>query len=421
MPQTATRGCQEQEDQLELLTGELQNPAELPENPIGVPKDLLGRKQNTLSELESKASRRIEKGLENPCVGCPSNKQKVDIASMFDPLMNSREFEAPREVEKILVNNIGMDDSKELPAIKLSLKRLRGVKDGSNTVQDDRNVLRRSELSAFSRYTTTSNAFKAPNAGSSSLLDNSLEVIKKESVCNTRAHSDGNILYPSSNGVSNIIDMASTTNKLSTNVLILKDKSEATSTIHGLHLSSVFKPLKNDLRCTSQQVLAKADDVVTPPALAPPSHQEVPIQHIHHHHHHHHFHDMEQVETPSNHDGPLLKKSAADVPQCGSSNVLSGPVEGNPGNFSLNRSASGSNLGSNGLKEGNTAINAGGTKAESETGLAGKSRSVDASGSGSGNRMDQTKYVLREAALNKFRQKRKEQCFRKYDTRIGRN
>ncbi|XP_058082482.1 uncharacterized protein LOC131230598 [Magnolia sinica] len=55
------------------------------------------------------------------------------------------------------------------------------------------------------------------------------------------------------------------------------------------------------------------------------------------------------------------------------------------------------------------AVNAGGLNTESDNGVVGKG--VAAGGSGSG--VDQNWFAQREAALTKFRQKRKERCFEK--------
>ncbi|GFP83734.1 two-component response regulator-like aprr7 [Phtheirospermum japonicum] len=216
-----------------------------------------------------------------------------------------RECESTRQVSnKLDININATDDSKE-PHFELSLKRLRGAHDTGGSVQDDRYVLRRSEQSAFSSY----------------VLDNSIEAAKRESVGDIQLFSADQIVYQSSNGVSNNnIDMGST-NKLP------KDKSEATSTINGVHPSSAFRPVKNDLRYSP-----------LPNGMQP----------------------------SSNH---------VDAPHCGSTNVLSGPVDG-----------------------------------ESDVW---KSGSGDASGSGSGNKVDEIKFAQREAALIKFRQKRKERCFKK--------
>ncbi|KAH6762400.1 hypothetical protein C2S52_019833 [Perilla frutescens var. hirtella] len=312
------------------------------------------------------------------------------------------------KANKLDINNNATDDCKE-SNLELSLKRLRGVQDSGRSVQDDRYVLRRSEQSAFSRYNTSTNIFKAPNGitGSSSILDNSIEVAKRESVGDIQVYSTDQIVYQSSNGVSNNIDMGSTTNKLP------KDKSEATSAINGIH-PSAFRAVKNDLRYSQQEVSLLPNGIQSIDLCRGP-YQELQIQHPRHqnYHHHHHFH-MENQPSP-NHDESSLKKLAVEAPHCGSTNVIGGPMDGTPMNCSLNRSASGSNHGSNGQNGSSNAVNATGNNAESDVGQAGKSGSGDASGSGSGsgNKTDENKLAQREAALIKFRQKKKERCFKK--------
>ncbi|MCD7452819.1 hypothetical protein HAX54_018260 [Datura stramonium] len=117
-------------------------------------------------------------------------------------------------------------------------------------------------------------------------------------------------------------------------------------------------------------------------------------------------------------DPELEPKNAIKLPACflGTKRVRWGiliQMQETPEYQSLNRSASGSNHGSNGQNGSSNAENAGGTNGNSDAKLAGTSRSGDdASGSGSGNSTDSFKLV-RAAALTKFRQKRKERCFEK--------
>lgn len=224
-------------------------------------------------------------------------------------------------------------------------------------------------------------------------------------------------LESANNVVSNNIDMGSTTNKLATKLLTVQDKSEATCTTNGLHPSSAYKPVKNDFR-NCQSILIKTSDMQATTLLAPSSsHADIPDQHLHHHNNHyphnnsHHFHNQEQQPT-SNHDKFSLKQLAANALNSESSNVMVGPFEGKLGNHSLNKSASGSNHGSNGQNGSSTGVNVGGNNGKTETGLDGKNGSGDASGSGSGSRMDPNKLAQREAALTKFRQKKKRRCFK---------
>ncbi|PIN13302.1 hypothetical protein CDL12_14073 [Handroanthus impetiginosus] len=349
----------------------------------------------------------VEKGNDLETIG--NVEPKFENPAEGQPNSTGRESEPTKDVSnKLDIDNSASDDCKE-PNFELSLKRLRRVQDTGGSDQDERYVFRRSEQSAFSRYYTSTNTFKAPNGItiSSSMLDSSIEVAKRESVGDIQVHSADHIVYQSSNGVSNNIDMGSTTNK------VPKDKSEATSAINGLR-PSAFRPVKSDHRYNQQSVSFLPNGKQSAD-LCPirGSHQEIQIQHPHQNYHrHHHFHNLESQPSP-NHDELSLKKLAVDAPHCGSTNVLGGPMDGIPSNYSLNRSGSGSNHGSNGQNGSGTVINAVGNNAESDVGQAGKSGSGDARGSGSGNRVDENKLAQREAALIKFRQKRKERCFKK--------
>lgn len=253
--------------------------------------------------------------------------------------------------------------------------------------------------------------------GSSCPHDNCIEVTKRE-LQDIQSRSSGNPPNNSSNGASNNIDMGSTTNYAFSKSIVLNNSVTASSVQH-MHPSSAFHPVKNDLSCASQQVMENGDGVTVGIVLAQSKvvHKERQIQHLHHHYDHHQVHrhlvrSIQQQQSLGNNDFSL-KKLAAPAPHCGSSNVLGGPVEGNTGNYSINGSASGSNHASNGQNGSSTAINVGGTNIESDNGIAGKSGSGDASGSGSRNRIDDKKSAQRAAALTKFRQKKKERCFRK--------
>ncbi|KAL6521016.1 Two-component response regulator-like [Orobanche gracilis] len=302
-----------------------------------------------------------------------------------------RESESTREVANKLDININATDGCKEPNLELSLKRLRGG------IQDERYVLRRSGQSAFSRYNTSTKYFKSPNAitGSSSMLDNSNEDAKRESVGDIQVFLSDRIAYQTSNEViSNNIDMGSTTNKLP------KSKSEATLAIDGLH-PSAFRPVKNDHRCIQQQV-----SLVPNRFLCRENSSDQDLKaHQNSHHHHHNFHKIEN-QPLSNYDESSVKQLFFDALHCGSTNILGGPMNGNNlRNSNLYRSASGSNCGSNKQN--------GDNNAESDVGQAGKSRSGDASGSVCGNKADKIRFAQREAALIKFRQKRMERCFSK--------
>lgn len=263
------------------------------------------------------------------------------------------------------------------------------------------------------RYNSASNANKAPSGhvGSNSPHDNSGEGAEKDLFLDIPSHSRENPPNQCSNGGSNNIDMGSTTNNAAPQSLVI-NKSAAASPAQRLHPSSAFHPVKKDLKNATQLVLIdNANNVETTTVLAQSrvaQTQNLHQDYDHHQVHHPVAHTMQKQQLPE-HNDLSLKNLAAAAPHCGSSNVRSGPVEGNHANYSVNRSASGSNHGSNGQN----GSNIGGTNMESVHGIAGKSGSGDASGNQSGNRVDENKSAQREAALTKFRLKRNERCFRK--------
>ncbi|KAL4576549.1 hypothetical protein LXL04_012645 [Taraxacum kok-saghyz] len=156
----------------------------------------------------------------------------------------------------------------------------------------------------------------------------------------------------------------------------------------------VKKESKRDVKSDGYLIQQPKADDMTPGNV---------VHHIHHHHHVHHYHDIEPDDQLPNHDdgnddddGFGLKQLAADAP-CGSSNIMGrreGEINRNLENYSLNKSGSGSKHGSN-VANGNNADVA---KIESDVGL------------GEGSKID---VARRKAALIKFRQKRELRCFQK--------
>ncbi|KAM3340308.1 two-component response regulator-like APRR7 isoform X1 [Capsicum galapagoense] len=412
----AKRKCQEEEDHPDSIAEEPslktipRYQKSQPENAIQVPAKLVDAEHKTLPAINSKTrSLKMDKHQADLDGNFPSTEYHDVTAETPHPRTNSRRLN--KAVQVLDINNSSIGESKEL-----SLKRLRGPKEPEKTAQDNRNVLRRSDLSAFSRYNSSSNPTRTPDGItlSSSLINNGQEVAKNES-CDIPTHTNEKFLNPSSSGTGNVIDKGSTTNKLSEEPLLSRDKAEATSTIKGLCSLSAFKPAKVDFRISPQQVphikLKPCNTQATDNLALGGSHADILVHHSHQHHHHHHFHDLDQ-DCTSTHVDFSLKKLIVDGPSCISSNILARPCEGNPEYHSLNRSASGSNRGSNVQDVSCTAINAGGTNGESDNGLAGKNESGDASGSGCGNTTDPTELV-RAAALTKFQQKKKDRCFKK--------
>ncbi|KAI3683779.1 hypothetical protein L1987_84294 [Smallanthus sonchifolius] len=261
-------------------------------------------------------------GSNNPLDFDPTkNMRGDDIDEMYGPRVANGEYEALKEPTHITVTNTKVIDDSRETVTELSLKRPREVKE----VKNGHNILRHSELSAFTRYNTTTNATRNGISSSGFQLDNKSESVKKESTRD--AHSDGFLIY------------------------------------QGLN---------------EQAAYAKSGDIPPSDSLDPPR-----VHHVYHHHHAHHYNNIEPTETPANHVDSGLKSLAASAPHCGSSNVLGAAVVGNTENCSLNRSGSGSKHGSNVQNGSSTGVNLEGKDGESGGGLTGKSDGGVGGGGGS--------------------------------------
>lgn len=206
--------------------------------------------------------------------------------------------------------------------------------------------------------------------------------------------------------------MGSTTNNVYTKQVAFSDKAAPNSAFKYLHPSSAFQPVQNGHNSPPQPIIQGKTDAATASKVSAQTaqtrdiKQPVHVQHHHHHyhHHHHHVHNMPQ-QKPANQDDLSSKNIAVEALQCGSSNMLSAPLEGKAGNQSMNGNGSGSNSGSNGQNGSITDLNARGTNTESDNGVV--------TGFATRSGIDTNNSAQREAALIKFRQKRKERCFEK--------
>ncbi|KAH9700953.1 Two-component response regulator-like PRR37 [Citrus sinensis] len=478
------------------------------------------KKKIKLPEVDSKPfdNKQLEVDNENICGKRRDQATSTSSANAnhANPHAEIRDFDTPSGPSDI-------SHVKETPCLELTLKRMRGVEDDQSAANEDCNVLRHSNFSAFSKplFSFQSNSCTSViqgltgNVGSCSPLDNSSVAMKTETMQNFPSHSNGTPLNRQSNGSSNNNDMASTAKYVTLKPEALNDKSESISAFKPFH-SSAFQALQNSRSCSSQQVLPEKTDDMGPNSCQSQlrgSHHSVQAEnHHHHHHHHHHYHQhghsMHLHQSPQDHDDlsskamaaaapqcgssnvfetnndgdvgnydvngricssqPLLpektddmglnsgqsqlrgshhsvqvenhhhhyhrhyhqhdhnmqqspqdcddvsfKNMVAAAPQCGSSNVFESTNEGNAGNYSVNGSASGSNHGSNGQNGSSTALNAGVTNLDSDNGAAGNSGVGGITERISGNVVDEVWVAQREAALTKFRQKRKERCFGK--------
>ncbi|KAI3816091.1 hypothetical protein L1987_15779 [Smallanthus sonchifolius] len=333
---------------------------------------------------------------------CESNMKKVDDkldtgmqlgcesgAPRTEPLGATKTSNAHKEALKSshLLKSINIEDkslyySKESPALELRLKRTRDVDDADVNAQE-RNILRHSSLSEFSRYNMVSNINQAPtgNVDSCSPPGISSEAAKPN---NVQSNSNGT----PNNRSNGSDDMGSTTNNAFTTKPDDKQlPNGSTSVVHNHHTS----PLQPFLSCAIDGDAVKTT-VGQPKAVQ----QQVQVRHHYHHyhhyhHHHHHVHKLQQQKIVEPDDGSLRNMA---------SNILTASAGGNAANYG---SASGSNN-----KSGSVPVVEGG-KTDNDNAAAKKINGGDGSGSG----VDQERLARREAALNKFRQKRKLRCFEK--------
>lgn len=116
----------------------------------------MSKRHNKLSEVDSKPHEngQLEYNRENI-----SNKLRDQApktistnASGVNSNAEIKKFDAskgPSDISQL--KEKACCDSGELPSLELTLKRLIAVRDGGNAANDDRNVLRHSDLSAFSK------------------------------------------------------------------------------------------------------------------------------------------------------------------------------------------------------------------------------------------------------------------------------
>lgn len=209
------------------------------------------------------------------------------------------------------------------------------------------------------------------------------------------------------NDFSNNNGIDSTTIDFLTKQKAFEAKPDPKSTVKHLQSSSAFQPDRDSLLSLSHPIIqVKADAAFGNTILAQGRglNQEKQVDHHHlHYHHHHHVHDVPQHQQIPNHDELSEKDMAAEAPQCGPSDVLGAPIEGNVRIHSLHSSDSGSNHSSNEQNMISSPINSRGSKEGTSSPI----------GVGSKSGVEQNHVSKREVALNKFRQKRKERNFEK--------
>ena len=273
----------------------------------------------------------------------------------------------------------------------------------------------------LAKYYCTLEQAPTRNVGSCSPFGSSSVVPNSGPSFNLQSNSNSTHPNQQSNESSNNNDMASTNKNIVPKPEAFSDKPEPTSAFKSSH-TSAFQPVQNGCGFLAPKLPSgKADNGEADADQAPPrgSYQQVQVHHHHHHHYHHHVHKVRQNLPREDHDDLSLKNMAAAAPQCGSSNMFGEAFDSHAGNYSVNESASGSNHGSNGQNGSSPALNAGMTNVERDNGVAGNSEDDGIRIWNSGIGMDESRVSQREAALTKFRQKRKERCFEKRVTHFS--
>ncbi|KAK2434015.1 two-component response regulator PRR3B [Trifolium repens] len=300
------------------------------------------------------------------------------------------------------------------PSLDLSLKRMGEVKDAEHVTGDESNVLRHSDLSAFSKYNTAS-AYQAQtgNVGSCSPLDNSSVAPNTETIQNFTSHSNATPPNQQSNGSNNINDLAYTNIYLSSKHENFDKKPESARGI-GSFISSELQTVQNNSISASQKKTSSQEECAgIIKGHVGGSEQGFQVEHIHHQLQHcNRIAHKAAEDLQSVHD--LLHKSTTKVAQqCMSSNVFGGPEEGNAAaNYGLDGSTAESDHGSNGQGGSNT-LTVKMTNVENGDAAPGSFGVGGIDKINIGSVSYEERIALREAALTKFRQKRKERCFEK--------
>jgi len=250
------------------------------------------------------------------------------------------------------------------------------------------------------------------NAGSCSPLDDSSVAPITETMHNFTSHSNATPPNQQSNGSNNINDLTSTNTYLSTKPANFDKKPESAGGI-GSFISSELQTVQNNSISAPQKKTSSQDEYAgIVKGQVQGSEQGFQIEHTQHQLQHcNHIADKAAVDLQSVHY--LLPKSTTkDAQQCTLSNAFGGPAESNGTNYGLNGSAAESDYGSNG-QGGSTTLTIRTINVENRDVAAGSIGvgAIDRIHIGSGSYEE--RIALREAALRKFRQKRKERCFDK--------
>jgi pseudo-response regulator 7 len=217
-----------------------------------------------------------------------------------------------------------------------------------------------------------------------------------------KSNSDTAPIKQGSNGSSNNNDMGSSTKNVVVKPSGNRERVTSPSAVISNQHTSAFHPTPHQVSSANVVGKDKTDDgILNAVKVGHPA--EVPQSCVQHHHHvHYYLHVMAQQQ-------PSIGRGSSDA-QCGSSNVFD-PSEGHAANYTVNGGVSGGRNGCNGQNGSSAAPNIATPNMESVNGTV--SKNVAGGGSGSGNDTYQNRFPQREAALNKFRLKRKDRNFSK--------
>ncbi|KAL9227110.1 hypothetical protein vseg_002844 [Gypsophila vaccaria] len=327
-----------------------------------------------------------------PEVICTDEHSRGSLGSRLPTVLP----ELPKNKEKYTEN------VQESPSLGLSLNRPGDCAEVSNAVSE-KNILRHSELSAFTRYNTcsTANQGLTGNVGSCSPADNSSEAAKKPNSDSTPNQN--------SNSSSNNNDMGSTTNKSFRKPPSDTEKVPETSIPRCCNLTPPFQPAEKGP--SESELAASAKATLGPINFKPQKNDMSPMTDIQlqQQYYNRSVHSIQKSQLVATHD-----RSATGGGSFNNNGVL---AEANAVNRSGNESVCGSNHVSNTNNGSAAVVNAERKNTVNGCGEGAYGYTDNGSGSGSGVGagvgVDQSRSAHREAALNKFRQKRKERCFDK--------
>lgn len=242
------------------------------------------------------------------------------------------------------------------------------------------------------------------NVERSSPKDKSSISLLTRAAHNFPSQSNGALPNQGSNGSNNINDMASTNAYYSNKAFDQKDESGSGVGSSNASALQAVQNMNIYVSSSHQQIMSvQAENAGILKARVGGGEQGFQVKHNRCNlHHYNQISPNAMQELRADYDDAILKKLTKAGQQCVTSDVFGGQAESNAavGNIIVDGSADESGHGSNGLTEYATNLKPRISFAESVNGAA-------------ENVADEGRLSLREAALTKFRQKRKERCFEK--------